>query len=79
LRASRYDFPPSKVDAPHHPRTNGIPLGLSAEAGFMTYELHYTHQRAQVFKDTLRNDTVAIGMYARHGAQISRCAGIFVY
>jgi len=69
LRAFRYDFSAPEIDAPHRPRMKGLGLGLATEAGITAYEWNDTRQRAQVFQDTLHNDTAARDAYMRQSAQ----------
>ncbi|MFZ5636662.1 MAG: peptidoglycan-binding protein [Pseudomonadota bacterium] len=53
----------------HHSRMGGVKLGLTVEAGLIAYEWNDTRKRAQVFQDTLHNDTAAVDAYVRQGAQ----------
>lgn len=51
------------------PHLRGLNLGLAAEAAITAHEWNETRQRAQVFRDTLRNDTAAMDAYVQQGAQ----------
>ena len=69
LRASRYDYSVPDIDTPHSSHVRGIVGGIAVEAAITAYEWNQTHQRAQVFQDTLHNDTAARDAYVRQGAQ----------
>ena len=69
LNSFRYDFSSPEIDAPHRPRVQGIVGGVLLEGAVTAYEWNETHQRAQVFQNTLHNDTAARDAYVRQGAQ----------
>ena len=59
----------SEPTAPAHARTHGIGAGFAIEAAVTAYEWNDTRQRAQVFQNTLHNDTAALDAAVRQGAQ----------
>jgi peptidoglycan hydrolase-like protein with peptidoglycan-binding domain len=65
--------PPARTPPPEpadpYPRLRGFNAGLAIEAGLTAYEWNETRQRAQVFKETLHNETAAVDAYVRQGAQ----------
>lgn len=74
LNAFRYDFrapavEAADVDAPHRPIARGIAGGVVAEAAVTAYEWNETRRQAEVFRDTLHNESAAQDAYARQGAQ----------
>ncbi len=69
LRSFQYDFSSMEIDAPHRPRTQGIVGGVLIEGAITAYEWNDTRQRAQVFQNTLHNETAAVDAYVRQGAQ----------
>jgi hypothetical protein len=69
LNSFQYDFPSPEIDAPQRARVRGIAGGVVLEAAITTHEWDETRQRAQVFRDTLRNDTAATDAYMQQGAQ----------
>jgi hypothetical protein len=69
LNAFRYDLSSSDIDTPHGARLRGAAAGIAIEAAITAHEWDEARQRAQVFRDTLRNDTAATDAYVRQGAQ----------
>ncbi len=69
LRASRYDYSVSDIDTPHSPHVRGIVGGIAVEAAMTAYEWNGTRERAQVFSNTLHNETAAVDTVARQAAQ----------
>lgn len=69
LNGFRYDLASRDIDVPHGPRLRGAAAGIAIEAAITAHEWDETRQRAQVFRDTLRNDTAATDAYVRQGAQ----------
>jgi hypothetical protein len=74
LRASRYDFASPDIDTPHRAYARGVVGGVALEAAVTVYEWNDTHQRAQVFRNTLNNETAAQDAYVRQGAQTAGAA-----
>lgn len=69
LNGFRHDFSSRDIDTPHGARLRGAAAGIAIEAAITAHEWDETRQRAQVFRDTLRNDTAATDAYVRQGAQ----------
>lgn len=69
LNGFRYDLSSHDIDTPHGPRLRGAAVGIAIEAAITAHEWDETRQRAQVFHDTLRNDTAATDAYVQQGAQ----------
>jgi hypothetical protein len=69
LNGFRYDLSSRDIDTPHGARLRGAAAGIAIEAAITAHEWDETRQRAQVFRDTLRNDTAATDAYVRQGAQ----------
>ncbi len=69
LNGFRHDFSSRDIDTPHGARLRGAAAGIAIEAAITAHEWDETRQRAQVFRDTLRNDTAATDAYLRQGAQ----------
>ncbi len=60
---------PIPEPADPYPRLRGFNAGLAIEAAVTAYEWNDTRQRAQVFQNTLHNDTAAVDAVVRQGAQ----------
>ncbi|MFD0725815.1 XVIPCD domain-containing protein [Lysobacter brunescens] len=71
LNGFRYDLSSRDIDAPHGPRLRGAAAGIAIEAAITAHEWDETRQRAQVFRDTLHNDTASTDAYLQQGAQIT--------
>lgn len=69
LNGFRHDLLSRDIDTPHGARLRGAAAGIAIEAAITAHEWDETRQRAQVFRDTLRNDTAATDAYVRQGAQ----------
>lgn len=69
LNSFQYDFSSPEIDAHQRARLRGVVGGALLEAAITAHEWNETRQRAQVFRDTLRNDTAATDAYVRQGAQ----------
>lgn len=69
LNGFRHDLSSRDIDAPHGPRLRGAVAGIAIEAAITAHEWDNTRQRAQVFRDTLRNETAAMDAYVQQGAQ----------
>ena len=60
---------PIPEPADPYPRLRGFNAGLAIESAITAYEWNDTRQRAQVFQNTLHNDTAAVDAVVRQGAQ----------
>lgn len=69
LNSFQYDFSSLEIDAHQRARMKGVAGGILLEAAITAHEWNETHLRAQVFRDTLRNDRTATDAYVQQGAQ----------
>lgn len=69
LNSFQYDFSSLEIDAHQRARIRGVVGGALLEAAITAHEWNETRQRAQIFRDTLHNDTAATDAYVQQGAQ----------